>query len=118
MCLKYKDSFNCDLRRLRDSANRQNILHLLFYFSFPYGGCNADEYSPNQKFNRNTPINSNAKEIKKLPHKAAGSAIKIAISGDTQRSYKESRDFVNLINSRDDIVTINNGQLNAQEITF
>lgn len=66
-------------------------------------GCNADEYSPNQKFNRNTPTSVNAREIKELPNKPAGSTLKIAVSGDTQRSYQQSEDFVNLINARKDI---------------
>ncbi len=66
-------------------------------------GCNSVEYSPNQKFNSNTPTNVNATEISTLPLKAAGTTIKIAVSGDTQRNYKESQDFVALINSRKDI---------------
>ncbi len=66
-------------------------------------GCNSDEYSPNQKFNRNTPTNVNASEISALPLKPAGTSIKIAVSGDTQRNYKESEDFVALINARNDI---------------
>jgi Icc protein len=66
-------------------------------------GCNADEYSPNQVFNRNTPSNVNAKKIASLPQKAIGTTIKIAVSGDTQRSYQESKLFVDQINSRNDI---------------
>jgi len=65
--------------------------------------CNSDEYSPNQKFNRNTPVQVNAREIAALGTKASGTTIKIAVSGDTQRFYKESEDFVSLINSRKDI---------------
>lgn len=66
-------------------------------------GCNSAEYSPNQKFNSSTPTNVNAKEISTLPSKAVGSTIKIAVSGDTQRNYKESQDFVTSINTRNDI---------------
>lgn len=66
-------------------------------------GCNSDEFSPNQKFNRNTASNVNAREISTLPVKPAGATIRIAVSGDTQRFYKESEDFVALINSRKDI---------------
>jgi len=75
----------------------------LFLLFISFCGCNADEYSPNQKFNSSTPINVNAREINTLPSKAAGTTIKIAVSGDTQRNYKESEDFVALINSRKDI---------------
>lgn len=66
-------------------------------------GCNADEYSPNQVFNRNTATATNQKEIAALPQKPAGSTLRIAVSGDTQRSYQEAKDFVDHINSRNDI---------------
>ncbi|RZK37517.1 MAG: metallophosphoesterase, partial [Pedobacter sp.] len=74
------------------------ILPLLILLS-----CNADEYSPNQKFNRSTPVGVNDREIKRLAQKSAGSTVKIAVSGDTQRYYKESEEFVKYINSREDI---------------
>ncbi|MEJ5995204.1 metallophosphoesterase [Pedobacter sp. Du54] len=66
-------------------------------------GCNSDEYSPNQKFNRSTATAVNSREISELPSKPAGTTIRIAVSGDTQRNYKESEDFVTLINARKDI---------------
>ena len=66
-------------------------------------GCNSDEYSPNQKFNRSTETAVNASEISELPSKPTGATIRIAVSGDTQRSYKQSEDFVALINARNDI---------------
>lgn len=65
--------------------------------------CNSDEYSPNQKFNRNSAVAVNNREISELRVKDIGAAIKIAVSGDTQRSYKEAEAFVEYINSRDDI---------------
>lgn len=66
-------------------------------------GCNAIEYSPNQKFDGDTPQNVNAAEILALPNKPAGTNIKIAVSGDTQRMYSESQLFVDHINARNDI---------------
>ncbi|HTM99611.1 MAG TPA: metallophosphoesterase [Pedobacter sp.] len=80
--------------------NTKYPLLLLFIFLW---GCNSDEYSPNQKFNRSTPTNVNPREIVTLPNKANGSTVRIAVSGDTQRSYKEAEDFVALINTRNDI---------------
>ena len=65
--------------------------------------CNVNEFSPNQKFNADSPTDVNAKEISTLPEKVAGSAIRIAVSGDTQRKYNEAQLFVDHINSRDDI---------------
>lgn len=78
----------------------------LLYFSLVtslFLSCNPDEYSPNQKFGKYTPQQVNAKQIASLPNKPAGAKIRIAVSGDTQRMYKEAQLFVNLINSRNDI---------------
>lgn len=66
-------------------------------------GCDTDEYSPNQKFSDDTPKDVNEKQISLLPEKAAGSSFRIAVSGDTQRKYKETQIFVDHINSRNDI---------------
>lgn len=66
-------------------------------------GCNSIEYSPNQKFDGDTPQNVNAAEIATLPAKAAGSDVKIAVSGDTQRKYFEAELFVENINARNDV---------------
>ncbi|WP_442588223.1 metallophosphoesterase family protein [Pedobacter sp. AW31-3R] len=76
---------------------------LLGWFAIILSGCNGIEYSPNQKFDGNTPQNVNNAEILALPQKPAGSAIKIAVSGDTQRMYKESQLFVDHINARNDV---------------
>lgn len=78
---------------------------LLFYLSilFTTSGCKGVEFSPNQKFNKNSPQNVNATQIAKLAYKPSGSKIRIAVSSDTQRMYKEAQLFVNHINSRTDI---------------
>jgi len=76
----------------------------LLFFALPFlFGCNSTEFSPNQKFNDNTATDVNAKEIRTLASKASGSPIRIAVSGDTQRKYNESKLFVEHINSRNDI---------------
>lgn len=70
---------------------------------FIFTGCEYDEFSPNQKFNSKTPKEVNNTQIAALPERKPGSRIRIAVSGDTQRKYKESREFVDHINSRNDI---------------
>lgn len=65
--------------------------------------CNSDEYSPNQTFNRNSAHLSNEKQIALLQQKKPGSTIRIAMSGDTQRSYNETKLFVDNVNARNDI---------------
>jgi Icc protein len=65
--------------------------------------CNADEYSPNQVFNKNSPTAVNAAQIALLSQKPFKSTIRVAFSGDTQRSYAETVLFVDHINARDDI---------------
>lgn len=68
-----------------------------------FSGCQVNEYSPNQKFNERSATDVNAREIATLPKKEPGAHIRIAVSGDTQRTYKESQLFVDHINARDDI---------------
>ncbi len=65
--------------------------------------CNADEYSPNQVFNKNTPTEVNAKQIALLNQQPFKSTIRIAFSGDTQRSSAETVLFVDHVNARNDI---------------
>jgi len=77
--------------------------YCILFISILSLGCNSDEYSPNQVFNRNTATDVNAKQIALLPQKAAGTPIKVIISGDTQRSYEETRIFVDQINQRNDV---------------
>ncbi|WP_097127829.1 metallophosphoesterase family protein [Pedobacter xixiisoli] len=79
---------------------------LSFYFAISFIfllGCNGVEFSPNQKFRSGTPENVNNTEIAKLQQKTPGSRIRIAVSGDTQRMYKEAQLFVDQINDRNDI---------------
>jgi Icc protein len=76
---------------------------LYFFLAFLLAGCDVNEYSPNQKFNENSATDVNSKEISTLPDKPAGSPVRIAVSGDTQRSYKQAELFVSQINSRNDI---------------
>jgi len=80
---------------------RINLLFCLLTI-FLYS-CTSDEFSPNQKFNSQSPTEVNAREIAELPKKDVGAHVKIAVSGDTQREYGASRDFVTYVNSRNDI---------------
>jgi Icc protein len=79
-------------------ANHLSTLFFLFLCS-----CQVDEYSPNQKFDEGSPVEVNAREIKSLPQKPPGSPLRIAVSADTQRAYRECEVFVDHINSRNDI---------------
>lgn len=78
-------------------------LLLCSFIAILASGCGSIEYSPNQEFSDNTPQQVNNQQISLLPIKAPGSHIKIAVSGDTQREYKESQLFVDNINARNDI---------------
>ena len=79
----------------------KKLLYLLFCLSII--SCNSDEYSPNQVFNRKTASNVNANQIALLNQKTPSNNIRIAFSGDTQRSYAAARDFVAMVNARNDI---------------
>lgn len=79
----------------------KRLLPILVLFLFL--SCNSDEYSPNQTFNRRSANASNEKQIAKLHQRTPGNTIRVAISGDTQRSYAETRLFVDHVNARSDI---------------
>lgn len=79
----------------------KRIVFYLFIFSLL--SCNGVEFSPNQKFRKGTPQNVNKTQIDKLQSKTAGTKIRIAVSSDTQRMYKEAQLFVDQINARNDI---------------
>lgn len=76
---------------------------LLVVIAIFLAGCNADEFSPNQVFNKSTATDVNLKQIALLQQKTPNTTIRIAVSGDTQRNYEESELFVANVNARNDI---------------
>ncbi len=81
------------------------IFNYIFWASIIllFSTCDTIEYSPNQKFNKNSPIGVNNRELSRLKQKSSSNKIKVAITGDTQRNYKQAIDFVNYINQQNDI---------------
>jgi Icc protein len=76
-------------------------MNILYYLTpFLLYSCGTAEYSPNQKFNSDSPQNVNATQISKLAQKKPGSTIRIAVSSDTHTDYEDSRAFVKHINSK------------------
>ena len=60
--------------------------------------CNNIEYSPNQRFDRDSPQNLNAKNLKRLLEAPADDTIRFVLSGDSQREYISSEKFVRTVN--------------------
>jgi len=62
--------------------------------------CNKFEYSPNQKFDRNSRTDLNAKNLDKL-YKASTTddTLRFILTGDTQRSYDQARDLIKVANT-------------------
>lgn len=71
------------------------LLPALLFF-----GCNNVEYSPNQSFDRNSPTDLNAKNLAKLAQNTnpPDDTLRFILTGDTQRSYDQARDLINLSN--------------------
>lgn len=57
------------------------------------------EHSPNQAFDRNSPQDLNRKNIDKLLKNPTDDTIRFVLTGDSQRAYKNSQDFVNKVNT-------------------
>ena len=67
--------------------------------TFGLVSCNKLEYSPNQVFDKNTPQNLNSKNLQNLLNASDDDTVRFVLSGDTQRSYANSSDFVNRVNN-------------------
>lgn len=65
--------------------------------------CDKMEYSPYQKFDRNTPRNINQENIRRLLGSENSRPLRIAFIGDSQRFYDEAADFKDKVNSLDGI---------------
>jgi Icc protein len=62
-------------------------------------GCDKIEYSPNQRFDSNSPVDLNQKNIGKLlSSKDQDDTLRFILSGDSQRHYDNSADFVEAVN--------------------
>ncbi|WP_207534939.1 metallophosphoesterase family protein [Desertivirga arenae] len=61
--------------------------------------CGEVEFSPNQKFDSNTPTDLNKKNIEKLYSQEKDDTIRFVLTGDTQRAYSACEDMVSVINS-------------------
>lgn len=60
--------------------------------------CERMEYSPNQKFNPNSPANINSKNLKRLFAIPGDDTTRFILSGDSQRAYDELVPFVKKAN--------------------
>lgn len=72
----------------------------LFLVASLFFGCDSLEYSPNQSFDGNSPTDLNAKNLKKLYKNVDNTddTVRFILTGDTQRSYDQARDLINLAN--------------------
>lgn len=61
--------------------------------------CGKVEFSPNQKFDADTPVDLNNKELAKLQSRAHDDTIRFALTGDTQRAYSDCEDMVQKLNT-------------------
>jgi hypothetical protein len=62
-------------------------------------GCTKIEFSPNQKFDRNSSVDINQKNLDRLFNTVNDDTLRFVLSGDSQRSYDNVADFVNVVNS-------------------
>lgn len=75
-------------------------IYFLFIF-LVITSCNKIEYSPNQVFNKKSPVDLNKRNLEKIAERQQNSnddTIRFILSGDTQRAYNQSVDLVRIIN--------------------
>lgn len=61
--------------------------------------CDRLEFSPNQKFDKNTPRNINATNLERLFSIGGDDTIRFVLSGDSQRAYDDLLPFVSKVNA-------------------
>src|SRR5690606_4187469 len=62
-------------------------------------GCKNLEYSPNQIFDKNSHVDINATNLKKLGNGIQDDTVRFIVMGDPQRSHNEVHDFYKQVNS-------------------
>lgn len=78
----------------------------ILLFAFLTGllhSCKDFEYSPNQVFDKNSPVDLNAKNLKKLLQTPNDDTVRFIISGDSQKSNNEVDLFVDKVNQMKNI---------------
>ncbi len=78
---------------------RLNLLTLFGAAVLFSSSCGKMEYSPNQKFDKNTPQNINADNLKRILATPGDDTIRFVLSGDSQRAYDDLSTFIDKVNA-------------------
>lgn len=78
---------------------KQHLLLLLGTAILISSSCGKMEYSPNQKFDKNTPQNINADNLKRILSTPGDDTIRFILSGDSQRAYDDLSTFIDKVNT-------------------
>lgn len=76
-----------------------NLLLFSIYAILFCSACRKLEYSPNQKFDNNTPRNINAANLKRLLAAPGDDTIRFVLSGDSQAAYDDLPAFIARVNA-------------------
>lgn len=81
---------------------KKKLLYFLVCIIFVITSCNELEYSPNQKFDKDSPRNLNAKNLDRLYSNESladtNDTVRFILTGDTQRSYDQAVDLIAVAN--------------------
>lgn len=80
-------------------TNALRILFPLIPALFLMGCSEVFEYSPNQKFDRSTPVDLNSKNLQRLMDAPKDDTTTLVLVGDSQRFYDELDQFVLKVNT-------------------
>ena len=88
-----------DVYKFNDNIKMKLRLFVLLSIIYLGFSCNKLEYSPNQKFDKNTPQNLNAINLKRIFSVSGDDTIRFVLSGDSQRAYDDLPTFVDAVNA-------------------
>jgi 3',5'-cyclic-AMP phosphodiesterase len=75
-------------------------MYILFFTSILLTvGCDTLEFSPNQRYDRDSPVGLNQKNLQKLLANPIDDTVTIAFVGDSQRFYSELERFIDRANT-------------------
>lgn len=87
------------VNRCVDPNKMEKKIFVFFIAIAFFLSCGKLEYSPNQKFDKNTPRNINAENLRRIISNPGDDTIRFVLSGDSQNAYDDLSTFVNKVNA-------------------
>lgn len=96
------EAFFLSIHKIEGLKMLKNLIYIVIAGIF-FTGCDLFEYHPYEVIVEEELQDINDENIKLIKEQATGETIRFALFGDTQRFYEETNDFVQKVNSMNEI---------------